>query len=41
MIVLMAKRVDIDDIIKDLKIERNKAIAYYKHIIRAYDSLIY
>ena len=41
MIVLMAKRVNIDDMIKDLKIERDEAIAYYKYIIRARNGLIY
>ncbi|KUM55452.1 hypothetical protein ACN42_g11823 [Penicillium freii] len=39
--VLMAERVDIDDMMKDLKIERDEAIAYYEYAIRARDSLIY
>ena len=41
MVVLIAKRVDIDDIMKDLKIERDEAIAYYEHTIRARNSLTY
>ena len=41
LIILLIERVKATDIIKSLKIKRNKAIAYYEYIIRAYNSLIY
>ena len=41
MTVLLAKRVDFDDIIKNLQIECNKAIAYCDLAIKDYSDLVF